>query len=391
MKIIHLNTTDLIGGAAKFAYNLSKIQRNSGDDATFFVGLKTSKDEKVNIINPVFHTIVKIPFLGKYLSKMKFLKNFGRLSKRILRKSDVIHLHNLHGNYFDFKSLNILRGYKGKIIITLHDMWLFTANEPHTNSSYWQYSDISNLNEEKKVIIDEKINILNQLDITYVLPSKWLNTQFEKSLLGKKKHTIINNGIDLKNFYNEDKKIVRKRLNLPLDKKIILFQAQGGKKNIWKGGGTWEKVVSDIGEEIENVVFIELGRTKSDIWVNDKYLAVAYTEDISVIRDYFNSADILCFPSKFENYSITLLEAMACGLPIVAFDVGGNSEIVSNNSNGFLVKKGDDDEFVALCKKLLLEDELLFKFSQNNIQKAIQDFSMVEKANDYYKLYEEDE
>lgn len=390
MKIIHLNTTDLIGGAAKFAYNLSKIQQRDQHKVVYLVGLKTSKDDIVNIINILFHTIVKIPLLGKYLSKFKLLENFSKLPNKVIKESDVIHLHNLHGNYFNLNDLNSLKNYKGKIIMTLHDMWLFTANEPHTESLYWYSSDTSNLNEDYKKIINDKMKIFDNLDITFVLPSKWLNAQFERSLFSNRKHTIINNGIDFKNFYREDKKVARERLNLPLDKKIILFQAQGGKNNIWKGGDVWNEVVSSLSNEFEDILFVELGRTKSNTWINNNYLAASYTEDINTIRDYFNSSDILCFPSKFENYSITLLEAMTCGLPIVSFDVGGNGEIVSNNINGFLVKKGDSKEFVLKCKELLFDEELLSKFSMNNMQKAEGNFSMIDKAEEYYKLYKND-
>ena len=386
MKVVHVNTTDLIGGAAKLAYRMHKEMLGQGIDSTMWVGLKTSNENEIHILNNVFNFVHKIPFIRKYLLRIKSLRKFSKLPKEVL-SADVIHLHNLHGNYFDLNLLRQLKGFRGKIVMTLHDMWIFTANEPHTTDNYWYKENISISDISKMEILTERQSILDDLNITYVLPSKWLNDKFEKSFLGEDEHLVVNNAIDREVFFDELSTSARERLNLPLDKKIVLFQAQGGKNNKWKGGNIWEKLVEDLGKERSDVLFIEVGRTKEDTWESESYFSASYTEDIGKIRDYFNAANILCFPSQFENFSITLLEALSCGLPVVAFDVGGNKEIIEDQKNGYVVKKNEYKEFYRSCLKLLREDSLNKEISKRNSVRAEKFFRIQDMIDKYLSIY----
>jgi len=213
--------------------------------------------------------------------------------------------------------------------------------------------------------------------------SSALKDQMVRIGVPSEKIEVIQNGVNTDLFKLMDQAECRGKLKLPFDKKIILYvgnivkakgvdvlidafvRLTGDILLIVVGDGPYEKTLraraGELGIE-ENVIFA--GR-------------VAHDE----IRYYMNACDIFCLPSRCEGCPNVLLEAQACGLPVVASRVGGIPELIKTTNVGSMVKSDDVNE---LSTALL--DALSKKWDKNLIRNSVAGYSWTDNAS---KLYDE--
>ena len=107
----------------------------------------------------------------------------------------------------------------------------------------------------------------------------------------------------------------------------------------------------------------------------------------SRISEYMRDADALVLPSISEGLSVVILEAMACGTPVIASNVGGVGDIVSDGFNGFVVEPGDVAGFARKIMELWSDKSLIERFSQNGLDTVKQRFSWKVIAEKFIKVY----
>lgn len=409
MRILQINTIDRKGGAAKVAWLLKEEFERRGYYAPFFVGTKHSDNPNVFLIkkpNKILATLSKlagrnlestlkrkIPFwlsndVDLFLSSKKLLKTDQ------FKESDIIHCHNLHSNFF--KLLNLVNITKQKPTVwTLHDMWSITAHCAYAyegqvnNRGFFQcpsmdiYPPISWHNEN--YLEKRKRSIYEKSKFHIVVPSKWLANKVKQSILNKHPLTVIYNGIDTSIFKPHPRDQVRRELGLPLDKKIIIFVAKGGKNHPRKGVGYFESVIESF-KNRGDLVFLNIGgdtnHAHKDV-VNVSYVA----EDLRLAQ-YYSAADMLIYPSLADNCPLVILESMACGLPIVSFDTGGIPELVEHKINGYVAKYKDANDLKTGVGYLLSlsprETERMGQYSVNKIKTG---FTVEKMTDKYIELY----
>ena len=218
-----------------------------------------------------------------------------------------------------------------------------------------------------------------------VTPSLWLKKCVEESFLKNKDIRLIYNGIDLENFKKTNKSEARKELGLHEDKKIVLFSANGGVKNPFKGG----EFVFHAFEKLKNrsdILFLNIGGNsgqKSENWQD-----LGFVKDPKTMAKLYSASDIYLFPTLAETFGMTVVEAMSCGLPVVTFETGGVPEIVENGKSGLIVEYKNGEKLVEALEKLLDNDELREKMAENATN-ASKKFSSEMMALEYLRLYEE--
>lgn len=376
------------------------IETNQDVDQFFIV--KESSDESTE---KIFQTKNIPSFFGykkfsRIMSEQGFLYRFLLLEARfILKKAreispDIIHLHNLHGRYFQTNLLLKLSKI-APIVWTFHDMFPITGHCAYsfecekwkTGCGNCERLDIypSIKKDRTNALWHYKNNIFNYADFTIVTPSLWLKKCVEQSFLKNKDIRLIYNGIDLKNFKKTDKSEARKALKLPEDKKIVLFSANGGVKNPFKGG----EFVFQAFEKLKNrndILFLNIGgknKEKSDNWLD-----FGYVKEPKTMAKIYSASDIYLFPTLADNCPLTAIESLACELPVVTFETGGVPEIVENNKSGFVVEYKNGEMLTSALEKLLDNNDLRERMSENAIQ-ASKKFSSERMALEYLKLYEE--
>jgi len=401
LKILHINALYDQGGAALMMQTLAKnIEQNKDVDQFFIV--KESSEAKANY---VFQTRTLPAFFGymkfsRIMSEQGFLYRFLPLEMRfILKKTreiapDIIHLHNIHGGYFQTNLLPKLSKI-APVVWTFHDMFPITGHCAHsfecekwkTGCENCERLDIypSIKKDRTKFLWNYKNKIFNSADVTIVTPSLWLKKCVEESFLKNKDIRLIYNGIDLENFKKTDKSKTRKELKLPENRKIVLFSADGGVKNPFKGG----EFVFKAFEKLKNrndILFLNIGG--NDGQRSENWQDYGYVNDPKTMAKLYSAADVYLFPTLAETFGMTIVEAMSCGLPVVTFETGGVPEIVENEESGFVVEYKNGEKLVEALEKLLNDNELREKMAENAIS-ASKKFSSERMAIEYLRLYEE--
>ncbi len=177
---------------------------------------------------------------------------------------------------------------------------------------------------------------------------------------------IIYNGVDTQKFYPVEKtlnkylkiicpaRLIKRKGQDILIKAIAQLKAKGIIIN-----------VDFIGEGDEKESYIQLAK---ELNVTEQICFCAYIERAK-IHEFYQKADIFVLPSYNEGMSNALLEAMACGLPVVVTDVGGTKELV-DETNGFIFAKGNVEELVSILENIYNNQTELTNKSLSSVQKA---------------------
>lgn len=409
IKVLVIGASDNQGGAAKVGWDIGHNVTHSEFDVKYLVAYKTSKNENVYQLNKpsilewldnntkYYATALFRQILTFFLANdIDFGADEEILNHPWYKQADIVHLHNIHGNYLKLDILVKIDKEK-KIVWTLHDMWAITGKCVYTeNPECWkdEYHTCSKLGNQPAMLWDntkylwnKKKDIYNKLNnLVVVSPSRWLYKIISKSILKDARRQLIYNGIDIRIFRPLSKKKMRQKLELPTDKRIVLFTAQAGVADPRKG---WKYVENIIGkyEDKENILFLCIGgRERKTKMRNLKF--IPYIKDATKLAEYYSASDVLLFTSIAENCSLIILEAMACGLPVVAFDVGGTNELILHKTNGYVAKyKNSDDLIEGIDWILSLKSEKVSVMKKKNINRIKSKFTNLKMTEQYTKLY----
>ncbi len=410
MKVIHINTNDMNGGAAIATRRIFQEMYDENINAclwvqqknTDFISVYSSKNYLSKIkcfVNEKFERILKKIAVGSdsiHWSSGFSIFNLLKNIENDLNDYDVVHLHWINNGFLGINDLKII---KKPIVWTLHDSWLFTGgcHIPFCCNKYknicFKCPQLKNLCfDMTKHIYKNKLKNLN-VNITIVCPSYWLAKKAKESFLLKKYNIqVIHNGIDINKFKPRDKCFSRSILGLDKDHKIILFGAVAATSDKNKGFKYLFQAIKNLrleNEDRENIKIIVFGSSKPqdapDFGFETYYLGKIYDEmSLNII---YSAADVVVVPSLLENLPNVILEAMACGTPCVAFDCGGIPEIIVHKKTGYLAKSYEIKD-LADGIKFVLEDKQRWNYlSYASRKKIVRDFNIKNTVGNYLKLY----
>jgi len=438
MIIVQINTKDIGGGAEKSTWNLFQTYRKRGYTSHLVVGYQRSNDPDVLVIprpqssflwsRPCwalhgrlesfdgrlpgagrlriwFHTLAGgWPEIDKVMGHEDF--NFPE-SKNLLKPysplPDIVHTHNLHGGYFDLRFLSKL-SHQVPVVMTLRDEWMFTGHCAYTlGCEQWVMGcgncpDLTIYPEIRKDATawnwQRKHKIYRKSLLYVATPSQWLLDRVRRSMLTPLETRVINNGVDLSVYHPADRFEIRARLNLPQNAILLLFAAQNAKKNRFKDYKTIEKAIRQLSSyklKDKPIEFLVLGSSKlgEEQVGNTKMKFIPFITDPEIVAQYFQASDLFLHAAHADNFPNTILEALACGTPVVATAVGGIPEQIEHGVTGFLVPPGDG-ECMAKYIQLLLDDETLReKMSHSAVDNARVRFDLDKIADEYLQWYRE--
>ena len=351
MNILLISTTDILGGAAKVAWELKTDLTARGHTVTMFVADKRSTDPSVKVIPRSFWR----KLLCFVFATERFLQSDWLLETDEFKAADLVHCHNLHGRYFNLRTLEAMAA-KKPVVWTLHDEWALTPHCAYTLEGTTTKNGLyvcPSLDTQPRLLWDnttalakERTALYARTAFTLVTPCAWLAERTKRTALGSHPIHTIYNGIDTTTFTQSNRQSAREALGLPLDKKIVLFLATAGKANTWKGWPYTEAVINHFKHD-PSVLFLNVGGLTDETPDHPNVIYRRHVSDPHELARYYSAADTLLFTSIAENFPLVILEAMSCGLPIVAFRVGGVPEVLEHNRNGFLAPYRDTAALIA--------------------------------------------
>ena len=310
---------------------------------------------------------------------------------------DVIHAHNLHGEYFDLRALPTL-SQLAPLALTLHDQWLLTGHCAHDfNCGRWRSGcgDCPDLTIYPAIARDAtaenwaaKRDLYRQSRLHVAAPSQWLLDRVAQSPLmeGVVERRLIRIGINRAVFHPGDRAAARHRLGLPQDAAVVMFAANGTRSNIWKDFATLEQAVERLpallGER--RVILLAVGQAGATRTVGGaEFRMLGFISDPATLADHYRAADLYLHATRADNSPIVVLEALACGTPVVASDVGGVPELVEPGRTGWLAPVGDAPAMAAQAARLLLDNEQRARFSAAATARIARDFDFDRQARAY--------
>lgn len=407
MKILIVNSSDIYGGAARAAYRLHKALLKVGIDSQMLVKDKKSND--ITVLGPVSFWHKAISKISAYFDSLP-IKLYKKRSKKLFSPSwfklnntirtinklnpDIVHIHWICDGMMTIEDIARI---KAPIIWSLHDMWAFTAGSHYCNCDGYKVSKgyCRALNSNIKYDISRRIfkrkhkTYAKKADITIVGLSKWINECSKSSeLLKDKKHFNIPNPIDTNIFKPFNKSYARNLWNLPKDKKLVLFGAMNATSDPRKGFKYLKDAMKKVSND--NIELIIFGSNKPENPPDLGY-KIHYTgelmDDISLVTLY-SSVDLMVAPSLQENLSNAIMESIACGTPVIGFDIGGNSDMIEHKKNGYLAKPFESND-LAQGIEWILNANNYNELCINARDKVTKEFDNTIVAQKYLNLYSE--
>lgn len=413
MKPLLVSTYDIKGGAARAAYRLHNGLQKIGVVSQMLVQTKVS--DRADIVgthraagldqakSSLRITLDHLP-LKRYPQRMDSTLSVqwlpGQAASKMHQLSpDVINLHWINGGFLSIRAIAQLNK---PIVWSLHDMWPFTGG-CHYDQMCQRFTDrcgccpqLGSQTEKdlSRQIWQQKKKHWKHADITVVALSSWLaQAAKDSTLFGGRRVEIIPNGLDTSIYYPIRKQTARELLKLPQDKQLIMFGALNATDDKRKGFHLLQSALQGLAsagwkEQMEVVIF-GASRPKEpiDFGLQSHYLGTL-NDNLSLALAY-SAADTFVLPSIQENLANTVMEAIACGTPCVAFDIGGMPDMIEHHSNGYLAKPYEIDDLAAGIRWVCENLDRNQKLSDRAREKAEQEFTLEIQARRYKNLFSE--
>lgn len=416
MKVTLINTSDAGGGAPAACMRLLKAVEVKQVDVNMLVQEKKTGEPRVKSIGNDLIGRVKIRF-NFFYERLPFI--WFKAKNKSLRfafstadagtdisnepdilNADILHLHWTNGGYLSINNLIKLFKTGKPVVWTLHDMWAFTggchysgecSHFVHQCGNCWMLRDAAEKDISFTGWMDKNEMLKAAKNIVFVTCSHWLaDVARTSSLLKGFRIEAIPNPIDTDIFSAKDKTSSRTKWNINPRSKIILFGAANimdrrkGISYLVEALNHLENNYQDTGD-IEIVIF---GKNKSfDVnLLPFKVHEVGIINNQDDIAELYSLADVFVTPAIEDNLPNTIMEALACGTPVVAFNTGGIPDMVEHRQNGYLAEYKSSTDFAAgihYVLNLAKRNEL----STNARNKVLHNFTNEIVAEKYKTVY----
>ncbi|MEQ1729012.1 MAG: glycosyltransferase [Vicinamibacterales bacterium] len=453
MRILQVGTIDSGGGAAAVGFGLSHGYRARGHRTWFVVGRRQSDDPAVLVIRenrrPFYRLIgysavqVRLRRLaGRFpnrgfglvgralryathphvvLNQLRGVEDFEfpgsyELLDMLDRRPDIVQCHNLHGGYFDLRALEWLSA-QVPTVLTLHDMWTLTGHcaysiqcdrwkagcgrcpDLHLDPAIRRDNTAENWTRKRDIYAGSRLYVAT--------PSQWLLDCVRESMLAPAmiEGRVIPNGVDLEVFRPADRAAARAELGLPQDVPVVMLTT-GSLRSMWKDDATLIRTIELTRRDgrTPQPCFVAVGRESAvpKSAVGDVRV-VSFQHDPQMIARYCQASDVYLHASRADNAPLSVLEALACGTPVIASDIGGIPEQVHavdlerlaagsddvGGATGALVPPRDGAAMARALRLLIDRPAALRTISVNAAADARARFSLEQQTEAYLSWFAE--
>jgi glycosyltransferase involved in cell wall biosynthesis len=438
LKVLQVSTADIASGAELVAMNLHLGLRRRGCRTWLVVGEKRSSVDGVIQFDNDAARRAWARFwihLGQRSGRVLGDNRVGRRLRRLLgyrigqpgrwwqvdrgwedmdfpataqlldltpERPDILHCNNLHGAYFDLRCLPALAR-QVPVVMTIHDFWPLTGHcGGPVDCTRWQigcgqcpdltlYPPLKRDNTAANY--QRKRAIFSAARVHPICTSQWMRRCLETSPLASvaEQARVIHLGIDTAIFRPApDRAAVRQQLNLPVDAAIVLFAASTGKKNPFKDYATIAAATRQVAERgVGKPLWFLLvgGEPTREQLGSATVFGVGHIHDRQTLAKCYQAADLFMHATLADTWGLTITEALGCGTPVVATQVGGIPEQVLDGQTGLLVPSRDAKAFADAVHHLLTDEPLRKRMSQEAVKLVQQRFELTRQIDQYLDAF----
>ena len=347
------------GGTGAYVYYLSQSLQKMGHDVHVVARDKQDSEKTINGIHVHY-----VKGVGSSLFRYwQFSRSASKIIKELNKQSpfDII-----HANLPLVPNFAIPKNSAKKIVCAVHSTWKGEAIATRLdNPKELNPNEKSMLRFNFVLRIYEK-RLMKRSDALIAVSKYTVNELTELYGINENKIHVIYNGVDIQRFKPRPNKAeLRQKFGLEEDKKIILFV---GRLYHRKGLETLLRAVPPIVKEYNNVRFVisgkgfkqkekNLRKLAKELKIEEYVTFLGYVPD-QKLPNLYAASDIFILPAIYENFPFAILEAQSTGLPVISTKVGGISELLSNNENGFLIEPRDQAQLTQRVLALLNDPQL---------------------------------
>ncbi|MPR35569.1 glycosyltransferase family 4 protein [Salmonirosea aquatica] len=410
--ILHLSTFQWEGGAAVAASRLNQALRNHHVDSHLLVHRAQKPGPGVTAwaTSDWEQKVFWARFAAERLAFLPYEKDKSvrfafspaavgvPLEKHpMVQQADVINLHWINFGFLSLAGLERLFALGKPIVWTMHDMWAFTGGCHYSRGcehfrshcGHCPYLARPGTYDLSFEIFEQKKSLFERTSVTFVSPSQWLAGLTQQAALTSRFacHRIPN-PIDTTQFAPLPKTDLRQKMGLPTDKRLILFTG-ANTQDYRKGYPYFKEAVNQLKVPQASTEILVFGKSTPGAYLdlNLPIHDLGKLSDLSQIAGAYAAADVMVVPSLEDNLPNTILEAMACGTPVVGFEIGGIPDMIDHRTNGF-VAKYRSAESLAQGIAWVLDNDREGAVSNQARQKVLSTYTEQVVARQYNELYQ---
>lgn len=416
MRIVQLSSYDLQGGAARAALRLHRALRAAGEDSTMFVRRTGGSEAGVTQAQGPRSFVGRLERFLRRQANSWMLRSYrtsrpagldvfsgirgetGASTIDQIPAADVANLHWIADAFLDLPALFSRLPSRMPLVWTLHDMNALTGG-CHYDDGCRRHEigcgacpqlGSRSLSDLSARLWRAKAHIYAHIDPTRLhlaTPSRWLAEEARRSpLLNRFPVSVIANGLDTDIFRPIDRRVARSALNLPEDARVVLFVAESA-ANRRKGYQQLLQALTSLKDQ-PGLMLLTLGHDTGLAAHGLPCRQLGHISDEGLLALAYSAADVFALPSLQDNLPNTALEALACGTPIVGFDVGGIPDLVHPGETGLLAPLANVGAFASAISTLLNDDGQRESLSRGCRELALAEFDQRTQAARYLELYQ---
>lgn len=417
LKVVHLSTFHLYGGAGVAASRLNKALNKSGIDSMLMVGKLAEPEPGVLALDAGLSGRASFwgHFIGERLSFLPYEREasvryafsparVGRdlAGNKAILEADIIHLHWINFGLLSIDSLQYLLKLGKPLVWTLHDMWPFTGGCHHSGDCDRYLENCGECRFLKaprkddlsyRRLLRKRRMWQSQSPLAPVACSQWLGVRAQNSSLFRALPVKnIPNPIDTGLFRPSGRRSSRIALGLPDDKDYLLFAAArvaAAGKGLSYLKEALKILVERKPEICQTLELLIVGKGDASEMedIPLKVHCLGYISNEETMARVYSAASVYVTPSLEENLPNTVMEALACGTPVVGFRIGGIPEMVAHLENGYLAAY-KSPESLAEGIMWVLQHNTGGKLSSAARRKVLREYDENAVAARYAELYD---